>query len=199
MARPEQRGLAQEVGAFESEGLRGGTMGKKVVPGSAEAEAIADALLVGARKDGRRLARCLRQVAIMGRGESGGRLGRLAEEIALSCAYYTEKELRRRPGKTVQEGSSPLSFDEALTPYEPVMASPHWLSGVLADDPSILARRLGLSEAQCRIWALHVQGCTYEEIARVVGISRASVRTHLGRAHRKIAQSWLAVYRSTVR
>ncbi|MBI3948024.1 MAG: sigma-70 region 4 domain-containing protein [Armatimonadetes bacterium] len=170
---------------------------ERLAPGSGEAEAAAEALLVRARACGLRLSCCLRAAAAAA-GEAGPGLAAVAEEIALSCAYYTEKEMRRRR-RVGPRDQALLSLDERIHQQERPAASPAWLSGILAGDLEALGQRLGLSEGQTRVWSLHVQGSPYDEIARVLGISRASVRTHLDRAHRKLSGSWLAAYRASVR
>lgn len=160
-------------------------------PGSAAAEAAADALLLRARRCGRRLAGCLRRAAEELPGSAAGLLD-AADALDLSCAYHTEAELRARPrvcGRSQQE--TPL--DESLWGI-PVPAD-GCLSTFLAGGVAQAARRLGLAGRQAEVWARHLNGCSLWEISGELRISQSTVRILLRRAQRKASQSWLAAYR----
>lgn len=168
-----------------------------LVPGSAEAEAFADALLMQAKRCGLRLAAAL-AAAARDSGDTGDGLRETAAEIALSCAYTTERELaRRRMRHVCDNGGEPGEGEEAEACG--VSSRQWWLSGLIATDLDRLARRLGLTQRQAAVWTATIRGQTLEEIALSLGIGLATTHAHLMRAQRKARDSWLAVYSQAVR
>ncbi len=167
--------------------------GEEFVPGSAAAEAAADALLMRAKACGLRVARCLRE-ASAGSERRSALLARLACEVTDSCAYYTEAQLRRparhngRPVKTVALDSPGAEIGRSGC-----------LSAQVAAGLPALAARLGLSKTEAAVWMACVRGHTVRWIAAQLGITTSQAYRRLKRAQRKADVSWLAAYRESVR
>jgi len=168
-----------------------------LVPGSPEAEAFADALLMQAKRCGLRLAAAL-AAAARDAGDAGAGLRQAAEEIALSCAYTTERELaRRRMRHVCDNGGEPGEGEEAEACG--VSSRLWWLSGLIATDLDHLARRLGLTQRQTAVWTATIRGETLDAIALSLSIGLSTAHAHLVRAQQKARDSWLAVYSQEVR
>jgi len=169
-----------------------------LVPGSREAEAAADVLLLEARQRGLRVAQLLRHAGLAA-GARGAALLAAAEAIAVSCAYYSEARIRRRrlPGS---EAGTPRGAP-ADSPDRPGLSAPDpaWLARLVAAGLESLAESLGLRGRQAEVWTAHVRGDRSDEIARSLGISLGAVYRHLARAQEKARLSWLGAYREGVR
>ncbi len=167
-----------------------------LAPGSSEAEAAADALLLRARECGLRVARGLR-VAAAAAADRGASLRSAAEDLALSCAYYTEEELRRWP-RIGGRRRPPASLADADGEPAAGLSHPGWLGGLAAPGLAAMAARLQLPARQAEVWAAHVRGDSLTEIAAALGLSRSTTYAHLVRAHRRVRAGWLAAYRESL-
>ncbi|MDH7571172.1 MAG: hypothetical protein QHJ73_16470, partial [Armatimonadota bacterium] len=135
----------------------------ELLPGSPEAEAVADALLVCARGCGRRLAQVLIRAGREA-GTKGEGLRRAGEEILLSCAYHTEAELRRRPRRNGRY-LVPVPLSDLLTDRQPLCTDVAWIDHLTREGLPGLAERLGLAGRQAEVWVAYVCGFTPTEIA----------------------------------
>lgn len=161
-------------------------------PGSAAAEAYADALLMRAKRCGMRLSYALSRAA-EGAGEAAPGLRRAAEEVALSCAYTTERGLfRRRMRHVCDDGSEP--GEGAAGDPRHLWSGHWWLSALVATDLDGMARGLRLTERQAAVWAAYVRGESLAAIAASLGIGLAATHSHLALAQRKARASWMPVY-----
>lgn len=169
-----------------------------LAPGSPEAEAAADALLLRARRCGLRLARCLVEGARAEDERTRAALCRLAEEIAQSCRYYTESELRRPPRPAQRRVIfSPLPGEG--DPQEPQAGTTAWLAALVALGPERLAARAGLTGRRAAVWARHLEGDPLTAIARSLGLNKTTTRYQLRRAHHQVCLSWLSTYQHSLR
>lgn len=163
--------------------------GMPVCPGSAAAEAAADALLMRAKACGVRVARVL-LAAARGRTKGAG-LRRAAGAILLSCAYTTERGLRKRHQMVVPSAEELGGACGAVTWRQPAR---DWLALAISAHPEALAESVGLSGRQAQVWVARARGESISEIAAELGVGRAAVYRHLARAQARARQSWLAAY-----